>query len=108
MSKWYNEYDIEGEVLFGLKCGPALNEIVTKEGIYRQKKGAEPDFTAFHEIKEFSFVKTGFFKQNQLIDNETGMSISVSIYTPDEPADLGKGSVIIHTLLSYLNQLAKD
>ena len=108
MSKWYNEYDIEGEVLFGLKCGPALNEIVTKEGIYRQKKGAEPDFTAFHEIKEFSFVKTGFFKQNQLIDNETGMSILLSQHTPEGNLGVDKGSLIIPVLLSYLNQLAKD
>ena len=108
MSKWYNEYDIEGEVLFGLKFGPALNEIVTKEGIYRQKKGAEPDFTSFQDIKEFSFVKTGFFKPNKLLDNETGMSIDVSIYTPEGNSGIDKGSVIIPTLLSYLNHLAKD
>ena len=47
-------------------------------------------------------------RRNQLIDNETGMSILLSQHTPEGNLGVDKGSLIIPVLLSYLNQLAKD
>jgi hypothetical protein len=107
-SKWRVEYEIEGEILFGICSNVSMSEIVTTEGIYRRKMGKNPDFSSFKNIEQFIYKKkSGFFDTSKLIDESTKMSIDLGILTLEGKTGLDKGGVIIPILVKYLNQLAE-